>query len=333
MVKNNIANVFRKSFKVFIPLFLGLAVLWLLLKRVDLESIIASLRHDVDYLIILISLPFGLLGNVFRALRWDLLIRPLGYKARKSNLIYAILGSYCVNLAIPRFGEIWRCTVINRYDKVPFTKLVGTVITDRIFDPVMVVLIIAVAFVLNVPFFKEFFIQHPDIYVGFGNIFTSVGFYACILIPVIVLWAVLKKYRRSKFVVRIIKSVADVLEGVRSLLGMERKWLFALYTVLIWASYFLYFYICFYAFSFTRVLGLNCGFIAFGMSSIAMAVPVQGGVGAWHVMVIAVLMGFGVSDVNATAFAFCVHTVQAIIFTVISGLFGIVALSVANRKR
>jgi uncharacterized protein (TIRG00374 family) len=332
-MNKNFKSASLRTAKTLIPLLFGLVVLVLIIKNVEIDGILSSLRHDVDYRIILLSLPFGLLGNIFRALRWDLLIRPLGYKLRKSNLIYAILGNYGVNLAIPRLGEIWRCTMINRYEKIPFTKLIGTMITDRIFDPIMVIFIVIIAFVMNVPFFEIFFHQHPDVYSKLYGIFTSPGFYTGIVITALAIWFVFIKYRNSNVIGKIMQFIVDIWEGIRSVSRMERKWLFALYTLLIWTSYFLYFYICFYAFSFTRELGINCGFIAFGMSSMAMAVPVQGGMGAWHAMVIAVMMGFGVTLINATTFAFCVHTIQAIIFTALFGLFGVIALPIANREK
>jgi uncharacterized membrane protein YbhN (UPF0104 family) len=114
---------------------------------------------------------------------------------------------------------------------------------------------------------------------------------------------------------------------------MKDNGLFIFYTFLIWLGYFLYFYICFYAFPFTKNLGWNCGLIAFGLSSIAVTIPVQAGMGAWHFAVVAVLGVFGVSSNDAMAFAICVHTIQAILFTGIFGLFGIMALPVANKGK
>ena len=112
---------------------------------------------------------------------------------------------------------------------------------------------------------------------------------------------------------------------------MKEKWMFIFYTSLIWLGYFLYFYICFFAFPSTKNLGLNCALIVFGLSSIVMTIPVQGGIGTWHFAVIEGLVGFGLSRIDAGAFAFCVHTIQAIIFTGIFGLFGILALSIVNK--
>ena len=122
-----------------------------------------------------------------------------------------------------------------------------------------------------------------------------------------------------------------VSAGTLSVWLMEHKARFLMETILIWAGYFCYFYITFYAFDFTRDLGISVGLIAFTMSSIGVAVPVQGGIGPWHFMVIATLVCFGVNENDAAAFALVVHTVQTV-WTGLCGLFGVVALPLTNRK-
>ena len=112
---------------------------------------------------------------------------------------------------------------------------------------------------------------------------------------------------------------------------MKKKGLFLLETILIWSGYFFYFYITFYASDFPKDLGISIGLIAFTMSSIGVAVPVQGGIGPWHFMVIATLVCFGVGKDDAAAFALVVHTIQTV-WVIVCGLFGIVALPITNKK-
>jgi uncharacterized protein (TIRG00374 family) len=332
MWKNFKSGLIKFS-KTFIPLSFGLIVFWFIISTLDFSQVIATLKKDVNYWIIALSLPFGLFGQIMRAFRWDLLIRPLGYHPRKSNLIYSVLGNYGVNLAFLRLGEVWRCTMINRYEKIPFTKLIGTMIIDRVSDTITVALIIIVAFILNVPYFESFFAQHPETYAKFYEIFSSVWFYTGIAVTGIAVWFCFWKFKEHPVIKKINQFLFNVWEGIRTIGRMKNNWLFIFYTLLIWLSYFLYFYICFYAFPFTENLGWNCGLIAFGMGSIAMGVPVQGGVGAWQVMIMAALMGFGIAKDDAGAFAFCVWTIQSLIFTAIYGLFGVMALPIANRKK
>ncbi|MCC8146467.1 MAG: flippase-like domain-containing protein [Bacteroidales bacterium] len=322
-----------KFAKTFLPLLFGLFIFWLIFRKMDFREIMSILRQDVNFWFIALSLPFGLIANIIRAYRWDLLIRPLGFTPRKSNLVYAVLGNYGVNLVFPRLGEVWRCTMITRYEKIPFTKLFGTLITDRLADTVMVGLIVVAAFIMNVPYFDSFFAQHPEAFDTFNKIMTSAWMYTTIVIIGLLIWGFYKLFKNHPWVKKTKHMLASVWEGIRSIVNMKERRLFIFYTILIWLGYFLYFYICFYAFPFTKNLGWNCGLIAFGMSSVAVAVPVQGSIGPWHAMVIAVLMGFGVSSIDAGAFAFCVHTVQQLIFTASFGLFGVLALPIANKGK
>jgi len=328
-LKSTILNIV----KTVVPLAFGLLILWFIFRKLDLQEILTIIKSDINFWIIALSLPFGLLANIVRAYRWNLLIRPLGYNPSKVNLIYAVLGNYGVNLAFPRLGEVWRCTMINRYDKIPFTKLFGTLITDRLADTIMVALIVIVAFILNVPYFKDFLTRQPELYDAFYNIVTSVWLYTGIAVTALIIWIAFAFFKEHPVVKKTKEILFHVWEGISSIIKMKEKGLFLLYTLLIWFGYFLYFYICFFAFPFTENLGWNCGLIAFGMSSLAMGVPVQGGLGAWHVMVVAVLMGFGLAFTDASAFALCVHTIQAILFTALFGLFGVLALPIANRNK
>jgi uncharacterized membrane protein YbhN (UPF0104 family) len=326
-------TVFGKIVKTALPLIFGLAILWLVLSKLDIKEVLHNLK-DANYWIIALSLPFGLMGQIFRALRWDLLIKPLGYNPKKSNLIYSVLGSYGVNLAFPRLGEVWRCTMINRCEKIPFTKLVGTMITDRIFDPVMVLLIFAAAFLMNMPYFTHFFAEHPELYDSVYRILSSPVFYAGIIVAVAVVWFAFTRFKNNFIIKKILDFLSGIWEGVCTVLKMKDKWLFVAYTFLIWFCYFLFFYICFYAFPFTENLGWKNGLIAFAIGSVAMAVPVQGGIGVWQLFVGFALMGFGGIDNNqAGAFTNCVWTIQSFLFTAAYGIFGIVALSLNNSKK
>ncbi|MCL1937876.1 MAG: flippase-like domain-containing protein [Candidatus Azobacteroides sp.] len=321
--------VFSGFVKAIIPLAFGLLIFWMIFRKLNFREILSIIKQDVDFWVIALSLPFDIIANIARAFRWDLLIRPLGYHPKKSNLIYAVIGNYGVNLVFPRLGEVWRCTMITRYEKIPFTKLFGTLIIDRLSDTLAVALIVIAAFILNVPYFKFFFEQHPESFELFHRMATSIWTYAILLLIVLAVGACLIVFKHHFWLKKGKRLLANVWEGICSITRMEKKGLFVLYTLILWSGYFLYFYICFFAFDFTKNLGWNCGLIAFGMSSIAVAVPVQGSIGPWHAMVIAVLIGFGLSSIDAAAFAFCVHTIQ-LIFTAIVGLLAVWALPVAN---
>ena len=124
--------ILRTFLKIILPLAFGCLLLWYLYSKMDIGEIWNVIRKGVRYEIILFSLLFGLGANIVRGLRWGLLIRSLGDKVKTCNVIYAVLGNYAVNLVLPRVGEVWRCGMITKYDKIPFTRLLGTLLIDRV---------------------------------------------------------------------------------------------------------------------------------------------------------------------------------------------------------
>ena len=325
-------KTFLKTFvKIILPLALGVLLIWYIYHKMDLTAIWEVVKSDVRYDILIFSLIFGLLANITRGYRWGLLIRSIGEKVQTKNVVYAVLGNYAVNLVLPRMGEVWRCGIITRYEKIPFTKLFGTLLIDRLSDTIMVGSITFLIFVFNIDFFLNFFSANPAILTGFENFIHSIWMYTGLLLFAVIIWAVFKYLGHLSLVAKAKRLLLDIWEGVKSIWYLDKKWLFIVQTFIIWGGYFLYFYTTFYAFDFTRHLGVGVGLIAFTMSSIAVAVPVQGGFGPWHFMVIATLVCFGVDKTDAAAFALVVHTVQTL-WMVICGLFGIVALPIINKN-
>lgn len=328
----DLKGILRTIVKIFVPLAFGGLLLWLLYRKVDIREIMHIIKSGVRYDILLFSLIFGLLANIARSFRWKLLINSLDEYPRTMNIIWAVLGNYAVNLVLPRVGEIWRCGVIKKYDKVSFTQLLGTLFVDRTADTLMVGLITLSIFTFNLNFFVNFFAKNPALLDGFYSMFTSIWIYVGIVIIAAGIWFVFTYMKNFTLVVKAKKIVQNVWEGIKSIWYLKQKWLFLVYTLCIWGGYFLFFYITFYAFSFTEHLGISVGLIAFAMSSIGVAVPVQGGIGPWHFMVIATLVCFGVTDNDAAAFALIVHSSQTL-WTGLIGLIGVIALPLTNHKR
>ncbi|MDR1720392.1 MAG: flippase-like domain-containing protein [Dysgonamonadaceae bacterium] len=328
-----IKSILIKLLQTFLPLAFGLLIFWLVFRKTNFTSIMEVLKTEVRFDIILFSLPFGLIANIIRGYRWNLLIKPLGFRPKIYNLVLAVLGNYGVNLVFPRLGEVWRCTITTRYEKIPFTKLFGTLIVDRLADTIIVFLIVIVAFIMNIGYFKAFFIAHPEYFDVCYKIATSVWTYLSLVLTVAIIWVIFKGFKETTIVKKIRSMFLNVWEGIRSITQMKERFAFFLCTLGIWLGYFLYFYICFFAFDFTKDLGWKDGLIAFGMSSLAVSIPVQGSIGPWHAAVIATLMGFGISQTNAGAFAFCVHTIQQLIFIAIISLLAIITLSIINKEK
>ena len=327
----DVRKIVNQTVKIVLPLLLGVLLFWYLYREQDFEAMMEVVRGGVRYDILLFSLLFGLAANVTRGFRWGLLIDSLGRRVRRRNVVFAVLGNYAVNMALPRVGEIWRCGVTAKYERVPFTKLLGTLFVDRIMDTLMVGLLTLSLGVFNIGFFRHFFAENPPTLVAtLITLVRSPWTYVGLVGAVVLAWFVFVRMKHLPLVRKLTEMLLNVWEGVRSLWTIEHKGRFLFQTLAIWVGYFLYFYTTFYAFEFTAPLGIRIGLIAFAMSSLGVAVPVQGGIGVWHFMVISTLVAFGVDRTDAAAFALVVFTVQTV-WVVLCGLFGIFALPLLNK--
>jgi uncharacterized protein (TIRG00374 family) len=316
-------NQLSKLLKIFIPLVLGIVILYFLYRKTDFNELWHYIK-GANWWILSFSLIFGLMGNILRGVRWNLLIKPLGYQPKTLRLVYAVLGSYAVNFAIPRAGELWRCGVVSKNEKIPFTKLIGTILIDRLFDVVMVGLFILAAFICNV---KVFYKNH--------NLFnlpewlTSPGIYIGLMAIVAICIAVLMLFKRNKIVQKIRNFFISMGKDMLQVWKMKEKVRFLLYTFGIWISYFFYFYITFYAFDFTAQLGIAAGLFVFAISSISMSIPSNGGLGPWQAAVVFGLCTYMVNIGQAKAFATAVFAFQSV-WLVTCGLFGVVMFSIGK---
>lgn len=324
-------EIVRTTFKTIISLSIGFVLLWLIYRKMDLNDILEVMRTGVRYDILIGSLFFGLAANIMRAIRWKLLINAMGEKPRTINIIWAVLGNYTINLILPRMGEVWRCAMIKKYDKISFTKLIGTLLVDRVSDVVAIGFITLMIMIFNIQFFTDFFHDNPNLMDGFIHLIQSPWLYIVTFGLCIFIYMLFRYMGHLSFIVRIKAVLKDVYEGFYTIIGLKHKEVFIIETILIWVGYFIFFYSTFYAFSFTKDLGIVVGLITFTMGSIAIAVPVQGGIGPWHFMVIASLVLFGVDPNEAAAFALIVHTTQTL-WTTLVGLVGVVALPMMNEK-
>lgn len=325
------SSLLNNLIKVVLPLGLGIAIIYYLISKID-PSQLWEILKDANWGILLFSLLFGLLGNTIRGYRWALFITPLGYSPKISNLNYAIYGGYAVNFALPRAGEIWRCGVIAKEDNIPFSKLFGTMILDRIFDTITVAIISLVAFLFNMQFFLTQLEQNQTTFNTISGIFKSPLLYLAIGAAIITTYIVFRFFKENVIVRKIKGFLSSIASDLKAIWKMNTKGRVFLYTIGIWGSYFCYFYITFFAFDFTAYLGITAGLIAFALSSISMGVPSNGGLGPWQIAVIASLSLYGVDKLHATAFATGVFAVQSI-WVIICGLFGIAMLALKKQKK
>ena len=323
-------NKYLKNFlKITLSLALGIFIFWWAYRGMDFKEILSILKRNIRYEYILIGMLIGILANVFRAVRWKMLIDALDeQKPTLTNTFFSVLVGYFVNFLIPRAGEVVRCGIISQYHKIPVTKTVGTMISERAIDAISIVIILLVAFLLQIGLFKSFVSEHI-VFSPSNFLFWIAG----ILLVVLLLFWILKKRIGNNILYRkVVIMLKDIVVGIKTSLRLKHKYWFLFHSAAIWICYFLMLYIPIFAFDFTEHLSVFAIVFVFAMSNLSTFVPVQGGIGAWHTMVILSLALFGIGEVEAGTFALVVHGSQ-LLFYMVSGLISLVGLQVVNKEK
>ena len=274
----------------------------------------------------ILSLPFGILAQAFRGWRWKQSLEPIGEHPRSSVCVNSIFLSYAVSLLIPRIGEFVRCGVLNRYDKVAFPKAIGTVVTERAVDTIIVLLISATAFLMQIGVFTNFFSKTGTRIDDVFGMFSSTGWLVtaiCGVASVILIYYVL---RHLSFYKKVKEMFSGIWQGISSLRKVKNIPLFIFYSLAIWGSYFLHYYLTFFCFDATANLGLSCALVSFVVGSVAVIVPTPNGAGPWHFAVKTMLILYGVADNQALYFVLIVHTIQTLL-VILLGIYAWIALS------
>lgn len=322
-MKQKIINIAKYIF------FLGLGVFifWWNYKDEPFGDIINAFK-EVNYFWIIVSLAFSVLSIASRALRWRILIKASGHKTGFVNVFLSCFILYFVNLLVPRAGEVARCTVVSSTEKVPFAKLVGTMVVERLADFLMLFLIAVVVIPLRFFDFQMIFSSNDELTSNFRDLFSVRNIIIGIALGIFAIAAMVflfKWIRRSEHKLAVkIKSVwKTVREGIYSILTMERKWEFIAHTLFIFIMWLAMLYVVFLAYEPTSKLSIMAGIVTFFMGGLAMLAPISGGIGAWHMMVIISLTGaYGISQFDAKVFAFIGHSATNLVYL----LFGAIAL-------
>ncbi len=322
----------RSILKILLPLALGGIILWWMYRGMDWETLRVAVTSEMNWTWMWLSFPFGILAQVFRALRWRQLLKPLKEHARVHTSINAVFLSYASSLVVPRVGEVLRCGVLKRYDGCSFTRGVGTVVTERVVDMVMIAVLSLVVFVLQIPVFMRFFHETGLSLGGFLGQFTTAGWLVTAACGIIILLTGYLLMRRFQFMTKTRSVVADLTAGLLSIRKVEGKVAFWFYSLGIWVCYFLHFYLTFFCFTSTASLGCSVALVAFVVGTFAVLVPTPNGAGPWHFAVKTVLMLYGVDGNEGALFALIVHTVQTLLVAAL-GLYASVALALTRKLK
>ena len=320
-----------KALKFIAFLALGILLFWLIYKEQDVDRLKSILKNDVNYWWVWLSLFVGLLSHISRTMRWNLMIEPLGKKPRLLNTFLAVMVGYLMNMVFPRMGELSRCGVLARYEKISFTQLIGTVVVERIVDVIMLLLLTLVVIVGQFGQVLQFLENNPDVNEKLGNIALSPWVLVVLGVLVAVFFLSRKSLKKTKAYTKFRGILTNFAEGLRSVKNMKNKGAFLFHSVFIWVMYYIMLYLIFFAFDFTSHLSAIAGLTTFVLGSYGMVAPVQGGIGAWHFMVIQSLMVYGIDKADGMVFALVGHASMTVMI-IILGLVSLLVLPFINQR-
>ena len=340
MHKNKYFVVLKKLtniIKLIVFLGIGFFFVWIFVRKLtpeQIDEIFVSVRN-ADYRWLLLSFFIGIMSHVARAWRSVLLLRPMGYSVGFRNSFFAVMVGYLANLAVPRLGEVLRCSFLLKYNNIPFQKSFGTIITERAIDLLIFVILMTAGLLLE---YERLFGYVERMVIvplqdkaetALGNIFLYIlaGIGVLVLMFFIVYWRKLNQLSIFKK----FKSLAwGFVEGITSVARVEKPFLFVFLTLSIWLSYFLMTYVAFFAFEELSDLPALAAFSCLNFGTIAFML-VQGGIGIYPAIIAETLSLYDAPVTIAYAAGWVGWSIQTIMI-IILGLFSVIFASLTTSK-
>ena len=317
---------------------LTVALLWYLFSKVNFADMMRIISTGVDYSWILCAMGLSVVSHMIRARRWQLQLNALGIRPPYMALCCSIFGCYALNIIFPRLGDLWRCTYIAKRQKAQLTTVIGSMVSDRLADSFTVLLLFLLTLVLARPAIDAFLERYP---VGRDMLalLASPWLWVALAAALLLMAAAYHRWRGTRFVSRLRQWGLELWQGFASVLNMRHRSAFILLSLLLWGCYYMQLYVAFYAFPFTRELcataGLGFGLlpclVAFVLSSIAMGIPSNGGLGPWNIAIMFGLALYGVSEAQGTAFSMLQWSGQTVML-ILLGLFTIAYILLSRRR-
>lgn len=328
-------KVLQGLLKYGVPVLISVALIWFLLANVNISEM-KGVMLTANFWWFGVVIVVSVFSHIFRAMRWRLQLNAIGIDAPLSALVNSIFGTYAVNLVFPRAGEVWRCGYIANREKASFTKVVGSMVADRMSDTFTVLAITLLAVILA----KNAIYQclGDSVRTAIVGLLTNVWLWVGVAVFLLLLvWLFVSKTQNG-IVLKVRAMVLNLWNGFAAIGKMKGKWLFVFYTVCIWGCYYLQLYFATFAFDFTSQLGVVPVLVLFVLSSIGMGVPTNGGLGAWHMAIILGLSIYGVGtfdpknlDPNASGFAMLVWGIQTLLLIVL-GVYAFISMEIDRRR-
>ena len=314
---------------------LGLFLIWWSIHNLSEEDMrrLGDALGGADYVLVLPAMVMLLLSHYSRALRWRILMQPLGFEPSRRNTFFAVMLGYFFNLLVPRMGEVMKCTMLARYEQTPVDKLIGTMVAERALDVICLALVIGLSLVLQMDMVTTFLsgadVSGSDRSNGWWRLLGLLGL---ALAAVWLLRVLMTRYAHLSIVARIRSIASGIWQGLTSVRRIERSRLpaFLLHTLFIWTMYLLSIRLGFYAMSSVAGLGMSAALTILSVGSLAMIIT-QGGIGAYQIVVQRSLALYGIPEVGGLAFGWLLWAFQTALVLVV-GLICLILLPILNKK-
>lgn len=318
-------------------IFLGggiFLVWWQLRSMTPVEK--SDFKHAMtyaNYWLILPVIVLSLLSHLSRAMRWKLLLEPLDYKPSLKNVFSVIMVGYLANAAVPRLGEILKCTILARYEKLHFDKVFGTILVERIFDFVCYLVFIGITVLIQVNVVGSYVKNKLNVLsesTGFplwGKLLILICFFIVLFYSLKYLF---RKYPHNRVILKIKNFVRGIIEGIKTIRNLKHRKLFLAHTLFIWTMYLLQIYIGFSAMESTAHLGFKPAFSVLSLATLAM-IATPGGIGSFPIFVTETLLIYGIAYPVGNAFGWLLWGASTGII-IVAGLTALLLLPFINKK-
>ncbi|MEM6724923.1 MAG: lysylphosphatidylglycerol synthase transmembrane domain-containing protein [Bacteroidota bacterium] len=284
------------------------------------KKIISDFR-GANYFWLFVIIICYIISNISRALRWNQLIRPLGYKPRLFNTFWATMTGYFANLALPRLGEVVKPGLVARYEKIPLEKVFGTIVIDRLMDVFMLASVMGLAFLLEFDKIWSFIQENQGDSTGVPTWILIVG--GVFVLFAIIAFVFRKQIMETALFAKIKQILLGFWEGIQSVRGLDNTPVFILHTFIIWVMYFLMTWLCFFAFEPTSEFGPVIGLVVFVFGSLGIVIPSPGGMGSYQFLVTSALVIYGLNGNDGFSFSMIIF----VTINLANILFGILAFA------
>lgn len=329
MSKKNLSTLIQLI--VFLSLGVGLIV-WRYSEMTEAEK--AGMFEAFRHVRLWWAFPIlivGFFSHFFRALRWKLILEPLQIYPRTANVTFAVLIGYLANTLIPRLGEVAKCTVLAKYEKVPADKMVGTVIAERAFDLLCLIVLIFLTLFLQFELISSFAKSlYERLFVDENGAFIWIRIIILGLLALL-LFIVLVKLLRKKRDSRVGEIIANILLGLKAIGQIQKKALFLVYTALIWGMYISMAVIGFKAMPELEHITWMASLAVITFGSIGM-IATPGGIGAYPVIVAQVLFLYGIHEGIGIAYGW-VSWAATTAVVILLGISSLILLPIYNRNQ